>query len=85
MPMQYAAIFRGCKNDILAEKKTGTFHIFAKNIECGYTVLTSTNSKIRNRVYPCKYQFYYIKVGCKGSTLHGHVSMMAGHFWVHVK
>ena len=27
-------------------------------------------------VYPCKPLFYYIKVGCKGSTLHGHDSMM---------
>ena len=26
--------------------------------------------------YPCKPQFYYIKVGCKGSTLHVHVILM---------
>ena len=34
-------------------------------------VLTSTHdlcfgAKIRKNVYPCKPQFYYIKVGCKG-------------------
>ena len=34
-------------------------------------VLTSTHNlcfgaKIRKNVYPCKPQFYYIKVGCKG-------------------
>ena len=62
--------------------------IFAQNIDCGYTaVLTSTHNlcfkaKIRkNIVYPCKPQFYYIKVGCKGvyfesGVLHGHVFLM---------
>ena len=34
-------------------------------------VLTSTHdlcfgAKVRKNVYPCKSQFYYIKVGCKG-------------------
>ena len=55
------------------------FRIFAQNIFRGYTleslseaVLTSTHdlcfmAKIRkNNVYPCKPQFYYIKVRCKG-------------------
>ena len=33
-------------------------------------------AKIRRLCYiPCKPQFYYIKVGCKGFNLHGHVSM----------
>ena len=27
-------------------------------------------------VYPCKLQFYYIKVGVRGSTFQGLVSMM---------
>ena len=27
-------------------------------------------------VYPCKPQFYYIKVGCKGCTSHGRVILM---------
>ena len=33
-------------------------------------------SKIRKNVYPCIPQFCYLKVGCKGYTLHGHVCMM---------
>ena len=33
-------------------------------------------AKIRKHVYPCKPQFYFIKVGCKGCHLHGHVSLM---------
>ena len=46
--------------------------IFAQNIDCGSeAVLTSTHNlcfraKIRKNVYPCKPQFYYIKVGYKG-------------------
>ena len=27
-------------------------------------------------MYPCKPQFFYIKVGCKGCNFHGHVSVM---------
>ena len=55
------------------------FLIFAKNVDFGYTleppqceaVLTSTynlcfRAKIRENVYPCKPEFYYIKVGYKG-------------------
>ena len=76
--MQYAAIFHGCKNDNFQMKKVDDFLIFAQNIDRGYTfnrlseaVLTSTHNlcfraKIRKNVYPCKPQFYYIKVGCKG-------------------
>ena len=34
-------------------------------------------AKIRKKVYPCKPQFYYIKVGCKvGYKSYGHVIMM---------
>ena len=54
-------------------QKCDIFLIFAQNIDCGYTlVLTSTHNlwfREKNRkkyVYPCKPQFYYIKVGCKG-------------------
>ena len=35
-------------------------------------------AKIRKKVYPCKPQFHYIKVGCKGS--HGHVILMSSLF-----
>ena len=74
-PMQYTAIFHGCKNVNFQMK---FFNIFVQNIDCGYTleppqeaVLTSTQNlcfgaKIINNVYPCKPQFYYVKVGCKG-------------------
>ena len=58
------------------------FHIFARNIDCGYSLepphrggsneypqsmFLSRNKK--NNVYPCKPQFYYIKVGFKGVTI----------------
>ena len=79
MPIQYTVIFHGCKNDYFQTKNYDIFLIFAQNIDCGYTlepplsvaVLTSTHNlcfgaKIRKNVYPCKPQFYYIKVRCKG-------------------
>ena len=55
------------------------FHISVQNIDCGYSLepphrggsneypqsmLLGRNKK--NNVYPCKPQFYYIKVGFKG-------------------
>ena len=55
------------------------FHISAQNIDCGYSlelphwgssneypqyIFLSRNKK--NNVYPCKSQFYYIKVGFEG-------------------
>ena len=58
------------------------FHISAQNIVCGYSLepprrsgsnkypqsmFLSRNKK--NNVYPCKPQFYYIKVGFKGVKL----------------
>ena len=60
-------------------KYPGIFHISAQNIDCGYSLepprrggsneypqsmFLSKNKK--NSVYPCKPQFYYIKVGFKG-------------------
>ena len=44
-------------------------------------VLTRTHNlfleqKKENNVYPCKPQSYYIKVGCKGVLLQGHVIIM---------
>ena len=65
------AIFQIKKSDIL--------YISAQNIDCGYSLepphrggsneypqsmFFSRNNK--NNVYPCKPQFYYIKVGFKG-------------------
>ena len=60
-------------------KKFDIFLIFAQNSGCGYTLglpqLVGSNEysqsmfqskNMKNNVYPCKPQFYYIKVGCKG-------------------
>ena len=58
-------------------KYSDIFHISAQNIDCGYSLqsmLLSRNNK--NNVYPCKPQFYYIKVGFKGSKLYRRVFMM---------
>ena len=60
-------------------KKSGSFHISAQNIDCGYLLeplrrggseeylqsMFLSRNKIIN-VYPCKPQFYCIKVGFKG-------------------
>ena len=37
-PMQYTAIFHGRKNDNFPMKNCDIFHIFAQNIDCGYTL-----------------------------------------------
>ena len=61
-----------------SDKNSDSFHISAKNIDCGYSLepprrgsneypqsmFLSRNKE--NKVYPCKPQFYYIKVGLKG-------------------
>ena len=62
-----------------SDKHSDIFHISAQNIDCGHTLelphrgssnvypqsmFLSRNKK--NNVYPCKPQFYYIKVGFKG-------------------
>ena len=67
------------KNWKVSDKNFDIFHISAQNIGCGYSlepfrqsgsneypqsIFLSRNKK--NNVYPCKPQFYYIKVGFKG-------------------
>ena len=62
-----------------SDKNSNIFHISAQNIDCEYSsepprwggsneypqsMFLSRNKK--NNVYPCKLQFYYIKVGLKG-------------------
>ena len=60
-------------------KNSGSFHISAQNINCGYLLEPPqrggsneyTQSMFlsrykKNNVYACKPQFYYIKVGFKG-------------------
>ena len=59
MSMQYTAIFHGCKNHNFQLKMFDYFHVFAQNIDC-------FKAKLRKNEYPCKPQFNYIKVGCKG-------------------
>ena len=65
-----------------SDKNSDIFHISAQNIDCGYSLepprrggsneypqsmILSRNKK--NNVYPCKPQFYYIKVGFKGANI----------------
>ena len=67
------------KNENFQMKNSGSFHNSAQNIDCGYSLepprcggsnvypqsmFLSRNKKIN--VYPCKPQFYGIKVGFKG-------------------
>ena len=67
------------KSEKFQIKNSDILQISAQNIDCGYTLelprwggsntypqsmLLSRNKK--NNVYPCKPQFYYIKVGFKG-------------------
>ena len=67
------------KNENFQIKNSDIFHISAQNIDCGYSLepprrggsneypqsmFLSRNNK--NSTYPCKPQFYYIKVGFKG-------------------
>ena len=59
--------------------KPGIFHISAQHIDCGYSLepprrggsneypqSTFLSRNKNNNIYPCKPQFYYIKVGFKG-------------------
>ena len=70
-------------------KISDNFHISAQNIDCEYSLepprrggsneypqsmFLSRDTK--NNVYPCKPQFYYIKVGFKGSKLYRYVFVM---------
>ena len=67
------------QNENFQMKHSDSFHISAQNIDCGYllepprrgdsnkypqSMFLSRNKKIK--VYPCKPQFYCIKVGFKG-------------------
>ena len=63
--MLYTAIFHSSKNDKFLDKKLINFLIFAQNIASVPTI-SVLEQKGEQNVYPCKPQFYYIKVGCKG-------------------
>ena len=73
----------------MSDKNSDIFHISALILDCGYSlelpqrgsfneyqqsIFLGRNKK--NNVYPCKHQFYYIKVGFKGSALYRHVFVM---------
>ena len=76
MPIQIYRKFHLQKLKNIQIKNSDIFHISAQNIDCGYSleaeaVLMSTHNLFlsrnkKNNVYPCKPQFYYIKVGFKG-------------------
>ena len=78
-PIQIYRKFHPQKTENFQIKNSDIFHISAQNIDCGYplepprrggsneyqqSMFLSRNKK--NNVYPCKPQFYYIKVGFKG-------------------
>ena len=78
-PIQIYRKFHLKKLNFFQIKNSDIFHISAQNIDCGYSLepprrggsneyphsmFLSRNKK--NNVYPCKPQFYYIKVGFKG-------------------
>ena len=67
------------KNENFQIKKSNIFHISTQNIDCGYSLEPPRrggsneypqsmflNRNMKNNEYPCKPQFYYIKVGFKG-------------------
>ena len=59
----YWKFYHQNKNENFQIKNSDSFHISAQNIDCGYSFF-SRNKK--NIVYPCKSQFYYLKVGFHG-------------------
>ena len=78
-PIQIYRKFHLQKTENFQIKSSDIFHISAQNIDCGYSLeplrwggsneypqsmVLSRNKE--NNVYPCKPQFYYIKVGFKG-------------------
>ena len=90
MPIQIYWKFHHQKTQNFSDKNSVIFHISSQNIDCGYSLepprrggsneypqsmFLSRNKK--NKVYPCKPQFYYIKVGFKGSKLYRYVFVMA--------
>ena len=73
----------------IKNSNTCSFYISAQNIDCGYSLepprrgdskeypqsmFLSRNKE--NNEYPCKPQFYYIKMGFKGSKLYRYVFVM---------
>ena len=63
-PIQTNWKFYQQKNENFQINNSDIFHISAQNIDCGYSL--EPPRRERNNIYPCKPQFYYIKVGFKG-------------------
>ena len=85
---KYTENFATKKSNFLI-KNSDILHISAQTIDCGYSLelprrggsnkypQSMYSGKIKNNnVYPCKPQFYYIKVGFKGLKLYRHVFVM---------
>ena len=79
MPIQIYWNFYHQKNENFQMKNSDNFHISAQNIDYEYSLETPRRGGSneypqsmflsrdkKNNVYPCKPQFYYIKVGFKG-------------------
>ena len=67
--MQYTIKMFGCTNDNFQWKNFDIFLIFAQNIDCRYTLeppRRGGSNEYPQYVYPCKLQFFFIKVGFKG-------------------
>ena len=76
MPIQIYWKFYNQKREKKSDKKFWYFHISAQNIDGGYSLEPPRRGgsneyprsmflirNKKNNVYPCKPQFYYIKVG----------------------
>ena len=72
-PIQIYRKFYHQKNENFQIKNSDIFLISTQNIDCGHslervpTIYVLSRDK-KNNVYPCKPQFYYIKVGFKGGV-----------------
>ena len=64
------------KNCKFSDKNSDIFHISAQNIDCEYPEPMFLSRYKKNNVYLCKPQFYYIKVGLRGSKLYMYVFVM---------
>ena len=88
-PIQIYWKFYHQKKWKFSDKNSDIFRISTQNIDCGYSLepprrggsneypqsmFLSRNKK--NNAYPCKPQFYYIKMGFKGSKLKRRVFVM---------
>ena len=88
MPMQYTAIFHGCKNVHFQMNTLNIFLIFAQNIDCGYTLEPPQGggsneypqsmfwSKNKKKYTPANPSFTLYKWGIRGCSLHGLVFVM---------